>query len=454
MKLRLGQLPRNATFTEWMLYLAVAFIPFQQALTIDLGFPLKISEILAIIGVISYVIGCRFRVVRSRIDWIVIAMAAIVMISSLYAAFTTDGAARPEGYPNGLLFDLAQYTGYAMLAMALAMAIGAVLSPEKFSEALGWAVRLAVLYAAFQVVVWLLGGSVVELLNGNFQMGTQYGVRMPRNGPFREGNYLGFFAATSLFFLARSRDILGITLASILVLYSQSTGAMVGAAAAVVVSILLRPSRRKLIVLAIAAVAATIVALVVPPVNRLIVGQLTKLGLIENNLGASYGYSLRSRSVNAETGFNMGLSNPILGLGQGRYSLYYDEYIDRTGLPDNFDATNVRHIANNAYSQIAAEAGLLALVVFVALLVALLYVSRLDSSSLAAVVIALAVGLVAFPAWTNITAWMVIGGLISYAQRRRISRVVLPTGRRAARQDRESNRASITLLPVWAGTRP
>lgn len=450
-KLRVGNMPRQSTFAEWVLYLAIALIPFQQALTIDIGFPLKMSELLAIAGVISYVIERRFRILQSRLEWPIIVMAAIVVASSVYAAATTNGGARPEGYPQGLLFDLAQYTGYALLAMSFALALGAVLTPESFSSAIGWAVRLAFIYAAVQIIVWAVGGSFVELVNGNFQLGSQYGVRIPRNGSFREGNYLGFFAATSLFFLVRARDLVGGALAVLLVFYSQSTGAMVGIIAAIVVSVLLRPSRRKLIVLSSAIVVSAIIAVVVPAVNRLVTGQLTKLGLIENNLGPSYGYSLRSRSVNAETGFQMAFSNPILGVGQGRYSLYFDEYIDRTGLPDNLDATNVRHIANNAYAQIAAETGLIALAAFAVLLCALLYSVRKFSASLVAVVVALGVGLVAFPAWTNVTAWAVIGGLMSHVHHTRTQAPDIAGSRRALRQTLSARETYISLFPVGTG---
>ena len=107
---------------------------------------------------------------------------------------------------------------------------------------------------------------------------------------------------------------------------------MAGVFVGIVAGVILRPTWRKLIVAGLIAAVAVLTAFVVPAVNRLVRGQLTKLGLIENEFGPSYTYSLRHRSVQADTGFAMAEDKPILGVGQGRYAYYFDEYLDRTGL--------------------------------------------------------------------------------------------------------------------------
>lgn len=442
--------------SEWLLLLAVICIPFQQALTLDIGFPLKASELLVAAGIFSFVVERRGRIIDYRPTWLIFSIAVVVLLSSVFVAITTDGSISNAAYPHGLTFDLAQYTAYAIMALMTAIAITAVLSPRDIAIGIGWAVRIAVVYVMIQLIAWGAGSGVIEAINGNFQMGSQYGVRLPRNGPFREGNYLGFFAATALFIAARSKDILGVILAVLLVFFSQSTGAMVGIVLAIIAMIILRPTVRKLIVAAVAAVVIALVVFMVPVLNRLVAGQLTKLGLIENQFGAAYGYSLRARTVNAETGFRMGFHNSVFGVGQGRYEYHYDEYIDRSGLPDNFGVNTVRQIANNAYAQIASETGLIALLLFSIMLFTILVKVRRDSGALVAVVVSLSVGLIAFPAWTNLTAWVVIGGLFAFAKAydanaHNPAALAESSGRRAARYVRSGGRARFTLAPTWQG---
>jgi multisubunit Na+/H+ antiporter MnhG subunit len=403
-------------WAQRLLFLAVVFIPFQQALTVEVGFPLKISEILAGAGVVTALVIHRARLLSATGARLVVALLGIVLASSVWTAVTTDGTVVNAAYPQGMLFDLIQYTAYAGLALAVFLGLSSVVSPDQVSVAVGWAVRLAAVYVVIQLVAWLAGAApLLELVNGNMQWGRQYGVEIPRNGPMREGNYFGLFAAAAACIAMRARDLVGLGVALILVLYSQSTGALLGIISAVLAVVILRPTRRKLLIVGGGLVAAVVAVLVIPPVNRMAVGQLTKLGLIPNQLGPAYEYSLRARSANAETGFAMAVDNPAVGVGQGRYASRYLEYLDLTGLPSNFGTNNVRPIANNVYAQLGAETGLIALAILVALLGLLLWRARRESDGAVALVTVIAVGLMAFPAWTNLMAWTMIAAAATYA---------------------------------------
>lgn len=403
-------------WAERLLFLAVVLIPFQQALTLEIGFPLKASEILAGLGIVATLVERRLRAFDAVGSRLVLALAGVTLLSSAWTALTTDGFIQSEAYPHGTLFDLLQYTAYALLALLLFLALRSVLPAERITAALGWALRLAAIYTVIQFAVWLAGSTALEFVNGNVQLGSQYGIRLPRNGPMREGNYLGFFAVACGFVALRARHWWNLAIAVALVLYSQSTSAIMGVAAATIAIILLRPARRKLLIGGIALLAGTLIAVLVPPVNRFIVGQMTKLGLIENTLGASYGYSLRARTANAQAGFSMALENPILGVGQGRYALHYWEHLDKSGLPASFGANNPRPIANNVYAQIAAETGLVALLLFAALLIYLLLRARRDSDGALGLVAVIMVGLIAFPAWTNLMAWTIIAAAAIFGE--------------------------------------
>ncbi|MFT0138599.1 O-antigen ligase family protein, partial [Alcanivoracaceae bacterium MT1] len=281
--------------------------------------------------------------------------------------------------------------------------------PQLLLRALGWAVRLAVLYACVQLAFWYFDSAWLSAVNGNTQVGTQYGVSLPRNGSMREGNYLGVFSVVSVFLLAYRRDGLGVILALLLLAYTQSTGAMGGLLIGVVLGVILRPTlRRMLISIAVAAVVLLVV-LTIPAANRLMRGQLTKLGLIENEFGPSYTYSLNHRTAQADTAFSMAVDNPVVGVGQGRYAYYFDEYLDRASVPSNFGDNWSRPIANNVYAQLSAETGIIALLVFASIIIILAVSAIRRSSTLTAAVVALATSIVAFPAWTNLFLWGLIG---------------------------------------------
>lgn len=404
---------RSATWAERFLWLTLLVIPFQQAFTVPVGFPLKPVEIVGALAVVAFLIERRHELfqwrgpiwgnARSRV---VLLLGATVVISSIAALFRTTPQIDPAAYPQGVLADLLMYTGYAGFALALYLVASATACWALLIHALRWAVRLAAAYCVVQLLLWSADVDWLSYINGQLQVGKLYGISLPRNGPFLEGNYFGFFIVVSLFIVARSRDVLGVILALVMLGYSQSTTAVVALIAGVIVMIILRPTWRSAITLLSVAALAAIATIVIPPINRAVVAQMTKLGLIENNLGESFGYSLRTRTVNAETAFSIAQDYPLLGVGQGRYGLYYWGHLDRSGLPSNFGEQATRPIANNAYAQIVAETGFVALCALVALLVLTVIKVRADGQLAIGAVVAGAVCLVAFPAWTNLMPWV------------------------------------------------
>lgn len=404
---------RGLLVVQSLLFWAIVFLPFQQALTLDLGFPLKISEVLAISGIVAALVAHRHRRRITVPVWLIVALGGVVVLSSCWNLIVGSAVtASAEMYPRGLTFDLLLYTAYAGFALAFCIAVALFMDVQLVLKALAWAVRLAALYVVLQLLFWMFGIHILEVLNGNIQLGSLYGLRLPRNGPFLEGNYLGFFAIAGFFATLKSRDWVGVGLAVLLFFYSQSTSAFVAACGAVVAIVILRPTRRKALIAGAALVFVVVIAAIVPPVTRFVTAQLTKLGIIENNLGEAFGYSLRGRTANAETGFAMAWERPLFGVGQGRYAAHYWDYLDRSGLPGNFGQNVVRPIANNVYAQIAAETGFIALLVFIGLLGYLVFQARKESDATLGLIVATAVGLIAFPAWTGLPIWTVIGAVI------------------------------------------
>lgn len=405
------------TLPNVAMYLAIVFVPFQQAFTLNVGFPLKVSELLAMLAIGGYLLNGQKAGHKAVGLAFFLALGLLVELSTMVHLVWPPVASHAPGYSGGLMFDLVQYAVYGFVVLIAGWLAATRLGPDRIGEAFGVAVRLAAAYCVLQVGLYLVGGNaILQVVNGVVQTGTAYGISFPRNGPFLEGNYLGFFAGAAIFMCARRKDSLGVVLGISCVLYSQSTVGLFATAAAALVILTLRPNARAVTVFAfLGAVAAGAVAFI-PRVSDFVLQQLAKVGFAESER-ESVSYSLRSRTRATDTGIDMGLDNPVFGVGSGRFGFWHKEYVDYSEMPLGFTSDTVRPIANNSYVQILAELGVPAAILFVLLLatigVALFRQDRIDL----ALCVFLIVGLSATPAWTALPIWFIFAYLISAARR-------------------------------------
>ena len=109
----------RGSWSERILWFALVCLPFQQALTFELGFPLKASEILAVAGIVVGVFESRRGYFLHPASALVALLAGIVIVSSAWNLFAGPKEATHDGFPLGLEIDLVLYTGYAGLALCL-----------------------------------------------------------------------------------------------------------------------------------------------------------------------------------------------------------------------------------------------------------------------------------------------------------------------------------------------
>jgi hypothetical protein len=395
------------------MFWAVVFVPFQQAFTVQVGFPLKISEVAGLLAVALFMLEGRKPAFSFHGGGKLLVMSVVLALSTAVNMTRELPLNNPQGYSRGLTADIIQYMAYGGIVIVVCWFAATRLGPERIAEGFSKAVRLAAIYCGVQVVLFLGGAaSLLAAVNGRTQSGSAYGLRLPRNGPFLEGNYLGFFAGIAFFVVLRRGDKLGTGLALACLLYSQSTTGVLGVLAGLMLIVFLRPTGKVVSVLAFLGLVGAAATTFIPAANAYVSQQLGKLGLVDaDGLSRNIGYSMRSRTVNTDTGFAMMLDNPFLGVGPGRYGAWYETYTDYSELPRNFNAGIERAIANNSYVQIFAELGAIAGVAFVLLLTGLLWRLRGSQRSDLALVVFLVVGLNATPAWTVLPIWFAIAYL-------------------------------------------
>jgi O-antigen ligase len=438
-----GAIPKGAA--EQLMFLAVVFVPFQQAITVNVGFPLKISEITGLLAVAMFLVEGRRPVAKLAGGRKLIMFALVFALSTSVWLGAGPPAATSPGYERGFNADLLQYFGYGVMVLVLGWYAATRLGPTWIAKGIAVGVKLAATYCALQLALSFVGlAPLLEIINGATQNGTAYGFSIPRNGPFLEGNYLGFFAGIALFIAARLGDNRAIMAALFCLLYSQSTTGLLGVVIAVILLAVTRPSGLLARLIATAALGLAFAVTFIPAAGIYVARQVGKLGFGDTEeLGQSIEYSLRSRTLNIETGISMTQGNPLLGVGAGRYGYWDSAYTDYEGLSSGFNAASTRGIANNAYVQIFAETGVIAGILFVLVLLGFLWRLRGSYRSDFALATFLIVGLNATPAWTVLPIWLVIAYLGS------VEVVDLRVIEKAAFRDKIMAKRRPVVVPAW-----
>ncbi len=193
-----------SSWTDRLLALSLLFLPFQYALTIDVGFPLKISELLLAAALVSAIIGRRWQLDGPRTDgFLVITLAGFAVLSTVRALISLDPTAEVQGVRRSLVLDLLLYCAYALMVIVywfLVRRLSVALIRDVLIQSL-WLCTAAVIAQA----VMLLANLPQPLEALGFDMrrrGQEWlGEQLARCGPFLEGQHLGFYGG-ALFVIA------------------------------------------------------------------------------------------------------------------------------------------------------------------------------------------------------------------------------------------------------------
>ena len=389
--------------------LGIALLPFQQAFTITTFATLKFSEIFALAGTILAVFGSPQSRGRMVGRGSIALMAAFTAISAVVAVVRSEPDLTAPGYIISLDDDTLVYAAYALFSLAVATALFRYGELGRMLKAIRISVFIAGSYAAVQLVSWLIGLDLLGWTGGTTQIGTLFGFALPRNGSFLEGNYLGFFAGATLFLSIQMKDRIATLISALLVVYSESTVGLIGVGVALAMLVVGNSRPRSKLAAIGSAGLAIIMAFLFAPTQRFLLAQMAKLGLAENTYGEAIDYSLRARLAAANAGFSMAREQPLTGIGPGRFGYEFHNYVNTSSIPTNYGTGIERFIANNAYVQIAAELGMLALGAFVTLLVVTIIAAKRTSSALLSAISYIAVASFAAPSWTTLVIWIPFG---------------------------------------------
>jgi len=390
------------------------FLPFTQALTINLFFPLKISEIALVILILFYI---NKKIISRDTIWFFNNNLIIVLLSILVT----------------LSFVVNIYWNYPYPPKVFPFRINRV--GDSFIRLCYFYLCIAAYFISFRIFTknikilekWVLGAIIVAVYGWYLFLSSKLNIpyfKLPgiddpqmlegfiRSSTFKEGNYFGLFLllSASVSFYLKKMSHGWFLLFSVIV--SMSTISIIS-----VFFFIFFFYRKKLLRLGIlikvipVIIIGTLLIIQTEFYQKYIYGKLfdsTKT-LTQNN------FSKVDRIITGNVAFYSGIENPFFGVGPANYGLHYDHYnkykkivVNRNEYFDHFaQRKNERAIPNNVYLEVLSEYGVVALVLFLLFLFLILTKAYyLKEDAIVAGVFIIIISFNAFPSFIMLFIWV------------------------------------------------
>ena len=401
------------------------FLPFTQALTINLFFPLKISELLLFVLLflfLQYKWDYNYVSTLKSIQALFFFLVIATLSFSVNAFWTYDYSPKPIPFRIGRIPDSFLRLVYIYLNV-IAFLISIYFIGRNKIQSLNFWVKgalWAAIYAWYLFISSALNIPYLKLFGMDENPQTLMGI--VRTGTFKEGNFFGLFlllSGTIALLLKKNRTAIFLLLS---ILTTFSTISIVSALLFLFFyfkSVIFRKKVLKIILLifpfiliATFAFSKTefyqkyVYAKIFTPVSTLTQSNMSKV----------------DRYLTGHIAYKAGLNNPVLGVGPYNYGLHYDQYNNINKIVKNhsdwsreyFKRNNLRAIPNNVYMEVWAEYGMIGFLFFIMFLAITLWNSiKLKNTILTGGLLAMYLSLNAFPSFIMLFLWVYLA--IPYA---------------------------------------
>lgn len=417
----MASLPVEQKKIDWILdkliFCAICFSPFQLALTIKLGdSPLKISEILLGLAFLCFPFSSWVhRRARAAVFIGIFVAIYIVSTSVNYYILATEGVHMLDrGFTRSQQGDVIFYFVFALFSF-IAWKVISSMERSRIEEALVIAAWLLVLAVLFQYIGVATGNhGLVEALGFESEGRVENQIVTTRNGPFKEGQHLGFYAGFLLIICVSKKRWIACIGLIFCIYYSQSTTAILGVTAAALVLIIFKLNIFTLSMILVSSLVSLLAFIFVDPVRDFILFQMAKLGFGEASTSGGETVSLDLRALKSEIGWRIMQDHPFIGVGPGRYSIWFFQEPLSDEAPGYYFNSNHRAIAENIYAQVAAELGLFALVALLLFLITALWIAiKCNEIAVIAAVACVSIGLSTQSTLTFLPVWVALAYIAS-----------------------------------------
>lgn len=354
-----------------LLVFAVALLPLQQAFAISShGTPVAMSDLLFLLVAMANLSAWRARSLHQPTALLVGLLAASVGMSLLALAFRSEQPIwSPEKFRVSPGVDALISAGLLLLCLTVFRAIISTQdvpgTQRRLVDGYRFGMILAIGLWVYQVLS--LRWSLLPGLPGSSPVvQTIFGIELPRNGPFAEGNYFGAFSFFGgiLGLVAGRRSLVVLAMAGLLA--SEASASLVAFGALLILRLL---ARRPHLISAAVLVAALFGGSVT------LIQQLPGVGkLVHYEVGLSQASSSQSeRLALLEASVCEGKLHPLDGVGPGRFDQWF-AFCAPMGTGPRL--LTIRTTPNNFFAALWAEYGALGLALASALLVVVLTRTR------------------------------------------------------------------------------
>ena len=344
------------------------FLPFTNVLVVNLGFPLKISEIfffgLLLFNSIFITRSSFWKSIKlDKTDLVLLIFLLIVFISTLLNSFWeySYNLNYYEDVRLGYKFDSFLKLFYVVLAIIVYF-----ICKNNLKDNFNYFIK-SFLYGGLIACFfcwYLFIASILEwkpyFFNSSLELPQQFFIPLVgsfyRSGTFREGNHMGLFLLVSVFISHQLRSKF-LFLFIITIITTFSTPAFMGCLTYFYFYYSLKNIKEKRFY-KLSIVNLFLIATFIFILSSEYIQAFTINKLIETEEVGDTG-SRDDRLELIQTGLRIAFNNPIIGVGLSNYALHYNHFsIESNG------KGKLKRIANNVYVEILSEIGILAFIFF------------------------------------------------------------------------------------------
>ncbi len=402
-----------------LLALATLSLPFSYALTLNIGFPLKIYEVCLFLALPLFLLmgQGQFCLKHWKFLGLFFFFISATLVTLFYRLDYPGAGYDIESAENRFspFTDSALKIGYAALNFGGFFLYGwfANKEPNKF---LNYWITGAVISALYSIYCFLFSSlSLPVYILPGIDVVQYFSDTIIRNGTFLEGNYSGLFYLISAVLAIKQRNFLACAILALGVVSSISTASilMLLGTIVIVVGFELRHIRFVTFLTIVLNVAFLVAIFFVSVSQTKFGGDMVDKILVEKQgvEPSDSAFSRDNRLDTAVTGLRMFDEHPLIGVGIAQYTYYY---LSKTKFPIK-NWVPQRVIPNNVYAEVLGETGLIGSIPFfisVLLVFAFIYKARDFYFMLAIVEVLVAWN--AFPSFSIMYIWAFFGGAVGY----------------------------------------
>ncbi|WP_418603761.1 O-antigen ligase family protein [Hwangdonia sp.] len=397
------------------------FLPFTQALTLNVGFPLKVSEILLIVMIgIYFFIG---YVPKEYLHFIINNKAIFLFLLWALLSFMINSFWQYDYPLKQIPFRISaigdSFLRFCYIILNITAFFISIYFISRNKRILKFWVLGAVIassYSWYLFVFSALGLPYIKVFGMESNPQNLFGII--RCGTFKEGNFFGLFLIlSSLIAFFRGKTKVGWFL-MFTIITTMSTISIVSGCLTLVYIYRKKMFTGKILIVYPLILMAVIFSAKTEFFQRYVKGKIFQpVSHLTND-----NFSKVDRYLTGRIAFKQGLYNPFIGVGPYNYALHYDYYNDYETVVknpskwfDNYIArTNKRAITNNVYLEVWSEYGVVGFVFFMFFLVKTLFVAIKNKNDfITGGVIAILISFNAFPSFIMLFIWVYLA--IPYA---------------------------------------